>query len=628
MRNDIPGMRGDAISYEAALALQMNGRVQEAEQMYEAFLQRCPDHAEALHALGVIRLQSGRVDLAITHLQAAVSAGGSAVVRSNLGVALCSAQRFAEAADVYRSIVKDDPKAVSSHANLGQILNQLLEFAEAAEVLKRAVELAPGNARIHNQLAVALAETARFAEAEPHYQRAITLEPRRIEYYYDYGEQLLKQDRAAQAVDCFRRALAVAPSSPLLLVGMGEALGHLTRHAEAVACFQRAIALAPSFAAAHYNLGTALVYLGRMEEAETAYNRAVELDPENPTYRGALIAMAKDTATRAQLTALEKMAASGDHLGPQEQMEIQFTLARAYEDCGEYAQAMAALQKGNGAKRRINPYDLQHDLDRFAVLAEVFSQQFLAEHAGVGHPADFPVFVVGMPRSGTTLVEQILASHPRIYGAGELAILPDLINAGAFGGNFPETAPALTADAWRSVGQAYARALRSKAPDALRLVDKLPLNFQLIGLIRTALPHARIIHVMRDPLDTCLSCYFTLFANGLGFADDLSDLGRYYRGYLKLMQHWQAVLPETAILQIRYEDLVANYEVEARRLVDYCGLAWDSRCMDFHKTVRPVETASTLQVRRPLYQTSVGRAEYYREWLGPLIEALGDTNIG
>lgn len=624
----MPGKSDDAMSYEAALALQMNGRVREAEQMYEAFLQRTPNHAEALHALGVIRLQCGRTELAVENLQAAVAAGGSSVVRGNLGVALCTAQRFAEAAEVYRAIVNDTPNAVSPLVNLGQILNQLREFVEAAGILQRAVELAPGNARVHNQLATALAGAQRFEEAEPHYQRAIALEPRRIEFYYDYGEQLLQQDRAAQAVDCFRRALSVAPTSPLLLVGLGEAWGHLTKHAEAVSCFQRAIALAPSFAAAHYNCGTALVYLGRMDEAEAAFKRAVELDPDNPTYRGALIAMAKDTATRTQLTALEEMAANSDRLNPQEGMEIQFTLAKAYDDGGDYARAMAALQKGNAAKRQLHPYDLGHDLARFQAIAEVFSAEFLAARAGIGHAADFPVFVVGMPRSGTTLVEQVLASHPRIFGAGELSILPDLINAGAFGDTFPASAPSLSAEAWRTVGQTYARSLRSKAPDALRIVDKLPLNFQLIGLIRTALPNARIIHVQRNPLDNCFSCYFTLFANGLGFADDLAELGQYYQGYEQLMQHWRAILPETAMLDVRYEDLVANFEVEARRLVDYCGLAWDSRCMEFHKTVRPVETASTLQVRRPLYQSSVGRAAHYQAWLGPLEEALVKSGIG
>lgn len=616
------GQENGAVSYDVALALHINGRIREAEQAYEAFLLAHPEHCEAWHGLGVIRLQSGRKDLAVENLRRAVAAGGSAVVKNNLGVALCTAGRLAEAAEIYREIVEADPAAVSALGNLGLVLVQLQEFAQAREVLQKALQKAPNNARFHDQLAIALAECEMLDEAEAHFRKAISLDPRQAQYYCDFGVLLLKRDQLEAAADCYRRAISISRDAPQALCGLGEALGRMNRHEEAVSCYRRAIAAAPGLAAAHYNCATALTYLGRMSEAEAAFARAAELEPDNPAYRGALIAMNKAAASSEQLKALEALAADGTRLSARERMELQFTLAKAYDDSGDYHRAFTALRSGNEAKRRLEPYDLSLDIDRFRAIAEVFTAEFLAAHADMGDPADYPVFVVGMPRSGTTLVEQILASHPDVFGAGELAILPDLISSGGVGGAFPASAASLDAQAWRVIGQAYAGKLRSKAPQAVRITDKLPLNFQLVGLIRLALPKARIIHVRRDPLDTCFSCYFTLFANGLGFSDDLGELGRYYRGYQDLMAHWRAVLPQGAMLEIRYEDLVADIETEARRLIDYCGLAWDAHCLDFHKTVRPVETASTLQVRRPLYQTSVGRAEHYRSWLEPLERAL------
>lgn len=618
------GVEDDAVSYEAALALQLKGRAREAEQIYEAFLSSHPGHSEAWHGLGIIRLQSGRTDQAIEDLHKAVAAGGTAAVRNNLGVALCAAQRFAEAAEVYREIVRSDPGAVSSLGNLGQILNHLRAFEEAVDVLQKALRLAPGNARLHNQLAVALAECQRLDEAQLHFEKAVALDPGRCEFHCDLAALLLQRDRSQTALEGYRRALALMPHSPMALCGLGEALGRLNRHEEAVACFRRALDFAPGNAAAHYNSGTALTYLGRMAEAEAAFAQAAELEPGNPAYRGALIAMNTERTSSEQLKALEDLAADGNHLGKRERMELQFTLAKAYEDSGDYQRAFAALRSGNEAKRRLDPYDLDQDIDRFRAIADVFTAELLATHADEGDPAEYPVFVVGMPRSGTTLVEQILASHPQVFGAGELAILPDLIGCGGVGSDFPASVASLNAQAWRAVGQTYAAMLRAKAPLALRITDKLPLNFQLVGLIRLALPKARIIHVTRDPLDTCFSCYFTLFANGLGFTDDLAELGRYYRGYQDLMAHWRAVLPKGAMLEIRYEDLVADIDTEARRLVDYCGLSWDARCLDFHNTIRPVETASTLQVRRPLYGTSVGRSSNYALWLEPLRRALAE----
>lgn len=609
-------------SYETALALHMRGRVAEAERMYAEVIQSQPHHAEALHALGIIHLQSGRTDTAIENLRQAVGAGGSAVVKNNLGVALCKAGRLLEAADVYRDTLQIDPGATAAKGNLGQILNQLGAFSEAAEVLQQVINAAPDVARYHNQLAIALAECGQQEGAEEHFTRAISLEPSQVQYICDLAAWQIGQGRLEDAASHYRRALTISPNAPLALCGLGKALGHLNRHDEAAHCFRQAIARAPGFAEAHYDYGTALTYLGRLSQAEAAFLRAMELEPENPTYLGALIAMNNDGTPTHHLATLEKVAARENLLGKQERMELQFTLARAYNDAGNYSRAFEALDRGNHLRRAIYPYDLSADLDRFKHIAAAFTSDFLAKNAAFGDLSDNPIFIVGMPRSGTTLVEQILASHPDIFGAGELGLLPDLIAAGRAGADFPNAVQELEPEEWQKIGHDYIHALRMKAPHASRITDKLPLNFQLAGLIHIAMPNARIIHVSRDPLDICFSCHFTLFANGLGFRDDLEDLGRYYNGYSSLMRHWRSVLPEGVMLEVRYEDLVSNLESEAKRMIDYCGLTWDAHCLEFHKTVRPVETASTLQVRRPLYDSSIGRARHYEPWLAPLRQAL------
>ncbi|MGB8601340.1 MAG: sulfotransferase, partial [Rhizomicrobium sp.] len=609
-------------SYETALAFHMQGRKAEAEQAYQAFLALHPDHGETLHGLGVLYLQNGQTDKAVTYLRQAVAVSGdNTTIRNNFGVALCAAHQFSEAAAVYRAAIEADPASVSSRLNLGQVLNHLGLHGEAVTVLTDAVARKADSGAVHNQLAIAFSASDAPDAAQKHFAKALALEPARDDFYCDYGAMLLKFKHPEQAEDCYRRALSIRPDAPVAVCGLGETLGAQNRHEDAVSCFTHAIALAPNYALAHYNCGTALTYLGRMSEAKAAFNTAVTLAPDNATFRSALIDIDKTASGNDHLAALETLAAKANTLPAEERIALHFTLAKAYDDTGDYERAFDEMQQGNAAVRRRAPYDVQRELDRFRAIAASFTAEFLATHAGSGAASTAPVFVVGMPRSGTTLVEQILASHPAVFGAGELAILPDLIASGGAGRDFPS---AITTLDWCKLGEIYLQKLLPLAPQAQRITDKLPLNFQLIGLIRLALPQARIIHVMRNPLDCCLSNYSILFENGLEFTNDLSDLGRYYYGYRTLMNHWRAALPAGAMLEIQYENLVANFEAETRRLIGYCGLAWDTRCLDFHKTVRPVETASTIQVRQPLFSSSVGRALHYAPKLGPLCEALGE----
>jgi hypothetical protein len=329
----------------------------------------------------------------------------------------------------------------------------------------------------------------------------------------------------------------------------------------------------------------------------------------------------------ADLTALEALAARED-LPEDKAPYIHFALAKALEDCGDYVRAFEHLRLGNALKRAQIHYDESGIVKLFQRVSTVFDRSLFDRFEGEGDPSSTPIFVLGMPRSGSTLIEQILGSHPQILGAGELTHLGEaartVLNPGDQAFPYPECVPALNSVVLRRIGRAYLSRLPVLPEGRARIVDKLPVNYVGIGLIRLILPNARIIHTMRDPIDTCVSCYSKLFSTGQGYSYDLAELGRQYRRYSELMTHWRSVLPPGAMLDISHENVVDDLEGQARRLLDYCGLPWDDRCLEFHKTSRPVRTASAAQVRQPLFRTSLQRWRRYKAELGLLLRELGD----
>lgn len=362
--------------------------------------------------------------------------------------------------------------------------------------------------------------------------------------------------------------------------------------------------------------------MGRFADARRAFERAVTLSPKQPAYHRALAEAERFTENDPRLAALEALAREEETFSEDQKVELNFALAKAYDDLKRYDDAFDRLQKANKIKRRLVPYDEVQMMNFFREITAAFTPELMEAKRGVGHPSEVPVFVVGMPRSGTSLVEQILASHPSVCGAGELTFVQDLIMAGAAGPQYPSSASLLTNEALHKFGGYYSVRAGALAPQAKRIVDKLPANFRHLGLIHLALPNARIVHVRRDPIDTCFSCYSKLFLNGLNYAYDLGELGHYYKAYERLMAHWRSVLPQDALLDVQYEALVGNFADEARRLVAFCGLQWDERCLTFHETARAVRTLSGQQVRQPLFKTSIGRWRPYESRLQPLLDAL------
>lgn len=581
-----------------------------------------------------------------------------------LGNALQSRQRGTEAMACYRRSLALDPTSAAAQTNLGTVLLLNGYVEEALTALRRALSLDPASAHILANLGNAHAARGGHEAASVCYRNALALDPRSPGAHYglanlhagsgqhqwairpylraailqpdfseacnNLGNSLQALRRPEDALACHHGAIAAQPGDAKTYNNLGSALQALDRVAEAITCYDRAIVLAPTYAEAHYNLGTARIDIGDADGAYRALSQAIALEPKRGCFHRMLAETGRLAPDGSDLRRMVALDGGEAPLPDAERMELHFALGKAYADQGRQKEAFRHLLAGNRMRRQGLVYDETATLNALARLPRIYTRDLLERGARVGSPSPppipsiLPIFVVGMPRSGTTLIEQVLASHPAVHGAGELRDLQRLADdwSLAHGLPLPEAAPLLPDHAWRDLGEAYVEAVARRAPGARYIVDKMPSNFTLIGLIRMALPRAKIIHAIRDPLDTCVSFFSKLFSGRHPFAYDLAELGRYYRAYQHLMEYWRQAVPEDAMIDVRYEDMIDDMEGQARRLLAHCGLDWDPRCLDFHRTERVVRTASAMQVRQPLYRTSVGRWQAYGELIDPLREAL------
>ncbi len=382
----------------------------------------------------------------------------------------------------------------------------------------------------------------------------------------------------------------------------------------------------PGSARAVRHLARALAEHGRLDEALVAYHHALRLNPRDVSTLAQLARLKKLEPGDSELATLEALAQNECELDGEERIKLFFTLGRVYEQLGDYERSFDCLRSANRLKRATLDYDVEREVGFLEQVARAFDRGLLGQLAGAGSPARVPILIVGMPRSGTTLVEQIVASHPAVHGGGELGHLGNLSTTVWMLGDgrtqFPAGVRQLSAAAIGQLGSSYLGRLNELCPTAERVTDKNPLNFQYLGLARIIVPGARVIHCIREPADTCMSCYALSF-RAVDFAYDLQELGLYYRAYAALMEHWRAVLPAGWMLEVRYEDVVDDPEREARRLIEHCGLDWTDACLAPHQTRRHVETASLAQVRQPVYRESVARWRRYASHLEPLLSALG-----
>jgi tetratricopeptide (TPR) repeat protein len=588
-----------------------------------------PGLPQAHANLGIAHFELGDCDQAIECYRRALALDARlAEVHSNLGNVLRVQGKLAEAVEAHQRAIALKPDYADGHNNLGTVLRDMRRYPGAEAHYRQALGLKPQNPAILNNLALAILPQRRLDEALALLSRSAGLDPHNVQTFVLLASLLSKRKQYDRAKAACERALALHPDHPEVLNVLGCIALDQGRIDEAIDLYQRALISEPSLAHAHNNLGNALKQLGRLEQACISYRAALAIEPQLASAHLALADLHTFVSDDAELAVMEHLAETIEELGEEERTQLHFALAKAYGDVRRHDHSFSHLLQGNAIKRGQVDYDEQAILGLFDRIRGVFTAALLHGKKGSGDPSAAPVLIVGMPRSGTTLIEQVLASHPRVFGAGELFDLRDVIaehcDLAAVPSPYPECVGEMPAEVPRQIGAAYAARLQRHAPDAVCVTDKMPSNFFHIGLLHLALPNARIIHVRRDPLDTCLSCFARLFGDDQPFAYDLSEIGRYYRAYSDLMAHWRQVLPRDAMLEVQYEALVADFAPQARRILAYCGLDWDDACLRFYETQRPVRTASAAQVRQPLYQSAVGRWRAYEPRLGPLIEALGD----
>jgi tetratricopeptide (TPR) repeat protein len=525
-----------------------------------------------------------------------------------------------QAEPLYRRALRQDRTHFDCLHNLGLILLERGRVDEAVSLIRKACYQRPSNPEAQNSLGVALQTLKQPERAIEHHRKALAISPDYPEAHLSLGFALQSLNRIDEAISHYQRALAIRPDYAEAHHNLATALQMLDRPTEAIPHYQMALATRPDLAEVHHDLGIALQTVGNIEEASRSFERAIALAPKNARFYRSLVGCKHIVADDPCLAAMEALAQEMAALSEEAQLELHFALGGAFAELGRPARSFPHLLKGNALKRRQIVYDEAAVLGHFEHIRAAYTPEIMRDKQGIGDPSTIPVFVLGMPRSGSTLIEQILASHPKIFGAGELNDFEE--SAANLGGLDPKTACLLTRDALCRIGASYVGSVKARAPDAARIVDKMPGNFRLAGLIHLALPNARIIHTMRDPIDTCLSCFSNLFSGDQPYTYDLGELGRYYRAYEALMDHWRAVLPDGVMLEVRYEAVVADIQREARRLVAHCGLEWDDACLSFYKTKRVVRTASASQARRPIYSSSVGRWHPYRDMIEPLFQAL------
>jgi tetratricopeptide (TPR) repeat protein len=650
--------------FRIATGLHANGRLAEAQSRYRTVLKHDVRHFGALCGLGLLLIQKGDFSEATVIWRQAVAVDKrSAEARNGLAGAFTGLKQFDQAIRHYEKAIALRPDFAEAHNNLGYVLQLLHKNPEAVAHFERALKLIPDYAEAQNNLGNALQDQGKLEQALDHYRQALINRPNYSEAHHNLanalsglgryeealresekvlarnpnfaaayvaqGNVLLLLDRADEAIIRYRKAVEVKTDYAEGHVRLGEAIYDTGQIEQAVSHYERALAIDFDNAAAHNSLGTALKALGRMEEASRAFEKAIAAAPDQMSGYYNFVYCRRVTSEHPQVLAMRKIARRSSRLSHEQQMFLQFGLAKISADAGEDRQSFDHLLRANRLARDLAKYDEAETLEYLKRIEKVFTRQVLRERADEGFESTLPVFIVGMPRSGTTLVEQILASHPNVYGAGELYDIGRIVrNITQIDGKaYPDEVPNLTARELRTQGESYIKAIRSFSQTAERITDKLPANFVHLGLINLILPGARIVHIRRDPIDTAMSCFSLLFLRRTGglaanYSYDLGELGRFYRAYRKLMAHWRAVLPADVMLEIDYERIVDDFDAQARRIVAHCGLEWDDACAKFYQSRRPVTTPSATQVRQPIYNTSVGRWRPDDEQLKRFTDAL------
>jgi tetratricopeptide (TPR) repeat protein len=549
-----------------------------------------------------------------------------------VGLAHCmlGQAKYEEARKILAPLMQAAPKNVDVLVGLARCAEHRKDYVDAQKLLDRAKAEAPQDKALRHQ-------QARLHVANKAYSEAVTLLEQNIDRDDPYGdsidlwlEALKEQKRELYLREKLQEYVRKHPQRPEFLFGLGLTYSRAGEVDNARAALNKVSKMLPNNHRVLYEIGVLERLAGDIKKSQEMLSQVLELKPNHPAALRTFGMDHKYQYGDKYFTTLNTEAANLTTMEAMEQVQFHFALGKAFDDVGELPTAFRHYSTGGAKKRKTETFSEQASARMFELMKKIVTKESIDKSNQTGSQDDTPVFILGMPRSGTSLMEQILSSHPDIYGGGELKYMTSAIENMDVAGRrlkFGDVEAAFTYDenaSWEQRGDWYASMLRSLTKDKpRRIVDKMPGNFNFVGLIHAILPKARIIHSRRHPVETCLSCYRILFAEGHQWTYNLSELGRYYRRYWDLMQHWREQFPD-AMYEARYEDNVADVEGSARRLIDYLGLEWNDNCLNFYNLDRPVKTASASQVRKPIYTSSVNRWRKYEAYLGPLLEEIGD----
>jgi tetratricopeptide (TPR) repeat protein len=616
--------------FQKALKYHQLGKLKKADKIYAKILKANPNHSDSLHLRGFLAHQLGKNDTAIEFINRAIQNNpNNPTYYYNLALPFTAKGKLSEAISCYQKALQLKPDLIPALVNMGNVLQEQERFDEAISCYQKALQLGPEDAFAYLNMGNAFHGQGKFDEAISYYQQALRLKPDFIEAYYDIGNAFKAEGRLSQAISWYENAVQLKPDDFRTHYNMGNTYQELNKLEDAVSCYQKALEIEPENVAAYNNMGNTFKSQGKFDEAISCYGKALEITPDcaEAFYH---LARAKKT-THSDQKELLQLAEQADEsqLTEDDRIYINFALGKIHDDLGLFEEAFEYYRIGNSLERSKHAFDPDSYTEYISRIIRTFSADFFHNKDSWANDSHTPMFIFGMPRSGTTVVEQIVSSHPEVLGAGELDFffrLEQHLTTRRQASSYPEYLQWIDQETARNISDRYLRLignLTASSKNQARVTDKMPHNFLFLGLLYILFPKARFIHCQRHPLDNCVSLYFQKFAREHHYAYDLTDIGMSYKEYRRLMSHWHNVLP-TETFEVKYEDLVYRQEEVSRQLIAYCGLEWNSRCLDFYKSDRPIFTSSNWQVRQPMYKSSVTRWQHYAQFLTPLRHMLAD----
>jgi tetratricopeptide (TPR) repeat protein len=607
--------------------LRQLGRLDEAISAGERAISENPASVSALANLGICYYDKGDYDTARSLQERALTLNANFIpALNNLGSIAKQNKENDAAQGFYERVLEIKPDHVESLSNLGAVYLASERLDDALKTAQQTLKINPNYAEAHCNLGATLTLLNRREDAHKAYNTALNIRPNYFQAILGVAKLHLADNKLFQALKTAQIALKIEPDDADGHALMGDVQVALGATDAALNSFATARRIDPEHIASILSSGHLAIELGDFIEADALFNEVLRINEDNLSAKTSLVTTRKIEKDDKVFSDLLKISGDIDEMFDLKAIPLHFALGKGFEDLQEYPKAFEQFAAGCKRKRAHVDFDIEAFTQRINAIKAFFSAEAINEMRGAGSDDNTPIFVLGMPRSGTTLTEQIIASHSQVFGAGELQDLLRIAGKppGSKLSGFPRSFEECTSSLLTATGDAYADGLRKRAPDAQRITDKMPANFQVVGLIHLALPNAKIVHVRRNPVDTCLSNFSKNFAHSnQPQSYDLEELGLYYRQYHELMAHWRKVLPTDAWYEVDYENLVQDTDAQARKLIEYCGLEWEPQCLDFHTTKRAVKTASVTQVRQPIYKTSVERWRSYSDQLGPLFDALG-----